>query len=146
MGWQRHQLYQMQTIYTSLQTDNHASTSPLRFYRPDALPGAKPRVSKQWRHNYSYCKDGNNVPYTVAVLTFDGILEGDLGCSSGSCSRGTHHWPGISTTSATLFCLSTSIRRKSPSVSDRTAICRQPSTTVHHDHFPEYTEISWLFQ
>jgi len=31
MGWQWHQLDHMQIICTSLQTDNHASTSPLRF-------------------------------------------------------------------------------------------------------------------
>jgi len=30
-GWQRHQLDHTQIIYTSLQTDNHASTSPLSF-------------------------------------------------------------------------------------------------------------------
>jgi len=30
MGWQRYQLDHMQIICTSLQTDNHASTSPLR--------------------------------------------------------------------------------------------------------------------
>jgi len=29
MGWQWHQLYHMQIICTSLQTDNHTSTSPL---------------------------------------------------------------------------------------------------------------------
>jgi len=31
MGWQWHQLDHMQIICTSLQTDNHASTSPLNF-------------------------------------------------------------------------------------------------------------------
>jgi len=31
MGWQWHQLDHMQIIYTSLQTDNHASTQPLIF-------------------------------------------------------------------------------------------------------------------
>jgi len=31
MGWQWHQLDHMQIIYTSLQTDNHASTSSLIF-------------------------------------------------------------------------------------------------------------------
>jgi len=31
MGWQWHQLDHMQIICTSLQTDNHASTSPLVF-------------------------------------------------------------------------------------------------------------------
>ena len=36
--WQWHQLEHMQ-VCTSLQTDNHASTPPLKFfYRPDALP------------------------------------------------------------------------------------------------------------
>jgi len=31
MGWQWHQLDHMQIICTSLQTDNHASTSSLNF-------------------------------------------------------------------------------------------------------------------
>ena len=39
----------MQIICTSLQTDNHASTSPLSFYRPDALPAAQQTASKHWR-------------------------------------------------------------------------------------------------
>ena len=34
--WQWHQLGHMQ-VCTSLQTDNHASTPPLRFYGPDTL-------------------------------------------------------------------------------------------------------------
>jgi len=29
-----------------LQADNHASTPPLSFYRPDALPSAQPTASK----------------------------------------------------------------------------------------------------
>ena len=37
MGWQWHQLHHVQIIYTSLQRDNHASTSSLIFYRPDAF-------------------------------------------------------------------------------------------------------------
>ena len=37
MGWQWHQLDHMQIICTSLQTDNHTSTSPLSFYRLDAM-------------------------------------------------------------------------------------------------------------
>jgi len=36
----------MQIICTSLQTDNHASTSLLNFYRLDALPDSQPIVSK----------------------------------------------------------------------------------------------------
>ena len=48
--WQWHQLGNMQ-VCTSLQTDNHASTPPLCFYRPDALSAAQPTVSMHWRHN-----------------------------------------------------------------------------------------------
>ena len=43
--WQWRQLGRMQ-VCTSLQTDNHASTPPLIFYRPDALPAAQPTASK----------------------------------------------------------------------------------------------------
>ena len=43
--WQWNLLGHMQ-VCTSLQTDNHASTPPLNFYRPDALPVAQPTVSK----------------------------------------------------------------------------------------------------
>jgi len=43
--WQWHQLGHMQ-VCNSLQTDNHASTPPLTFYRPDALPAAQPTASK----------------------------------------------------------------------------------------------------
>jgi len=50
MGWQWHQLNHMQIIYTSLQTDNHDSSTPLSFYRLDALPAAQSAVSKHWKH------------------------------------------------------------------------------------------------
>ena len=46
--WQWHQLGLMQ-VCTLLQTDNHTSTPPLSFYRPDALPAAQPTASKHWR-------------------------------------------------------------------------------------------------
>jgi len=46
MGWQQRQLNHMHIICTSLQTDNHASTSSLNFYTPNALPDAQPTVSK----------------------------------------------------------------------------------------------------
>ena len=42
---QWHQLGHMQ-VCTSLQTDNHASTPPLSFYWPYALPDAQLTVSK----------------------------------------------------------------------------------------------------
>ena len=47
--WQWHQPGHMQ-VCTLLQTDNHASTPPLSFYRLDALPAAQPTASKHWRH------------------------------------------------------------------------------------------------
>ena len=43
--WQWHQLGHMQ-VCTSLQADNHTSTPPLSFYRPDALPATQPTASK----------------------------------------------------------------------------------------------------
>ena len=49
MGWQWHQLDHMQLTCISLQTDNHVSTSPLSFYRPDALPAIQLTASKHWR-------------------------------------------------------------------------------------------------
>jgi len=47
---QWHQLGHIQ-ICTSLQTDNHTSTPPLSFYRPDALSTAQPTASK---HCFKY--------------------------------------------------------------------------------------------
>jgi len=46
--WQWHQLGHMQ-VCTSFQTDNHTSTTPLRFFYSffmDALPGTQPAASK----------------------------------------------------------------------------------------------------
>jgi len=45
-GMQWHQLDHMQTICTSVHSDNHTNTSSLNFYRLDALPDAQPTVSK----------------------------------------------------------------------------------------------------
>ena len=47
LGWQWNQLDHMQTICTSLQTDNYTSTSSLSFYRLDALPDAQPCQSTE---------------------------------------------------------------------------------------------------
>jgi len=46
MGWQWHHQDHMHIICSLLQTGNHASTSPLSFYRLDALPATQPPVSK----------------------------------------------------------------------------------------------------
>jgi len=46
MGWQWHQLDHMQIICTSLQTESTPVPHHSVFYRPDAIPVAKPTVSK----------------------------------------------------------------------------------------------------
>jgi len=63
MGWQWHQLDHMYIMYTSLQTDNHSSTSPLSFYSLDALPATQPTVSKHWRLWTKFIKCGMRVWY-----------------------------------------------------------------------------------
>ena len=64
-----HQLGHMQ-VCTSLQTDNHASTPPLSFYGPDALPAAQPTVSKHWQLTLKMngCSDDLG-KYTVFWIT-----------------------------------------------------------------------------
>jgi len=44
--WQWHELMGRMQVRTLLQTDNHASTPPLYFYRPDALPADQPTACK----------------------------------------------------------------------------------------------------
>jgi len=63
IGWQWHQLDHTQLICTSLQTDNHTSTSPLTFYRLDAFPAAQLTASKHLRHivtliSHNICRPG----------------------------------------------------------------------------------------
>jgi len=48
IGWQWHQLDHVQITCTALQTDNHASTSSLNFYKLDSLPDTQPTVSKHY--------------------------------------------------------------------------------------------------
>jgi len=52
-------------VCTSPQTDNHANTSPLSFYRPDALPAAQPTASKHWRHYDDDDNVRNNSSYVL---------------------------------------------------------------------------------
>ena len=77
--WQWHQLGHMQ-VCTSLQTDNHASTPKLSFYRTDALPAARSTASKHWRQNaitrcnpntsiYSFLSNSvNNQPILIFLV------------------------------------------------------------------------------
>jgi len=74
-------------------------------------------------------------------LTLDGVLEGDLYCSSGG-SRGTHSRP-CSTTAAALFCRPAAIRRQTSPIRRGTAINRQ-SLRRPSRHSP--CSASWLWR
>ena len=62
--WQWHQLGHVQ-ISTLLQTDNHASTPPLSFYRPGVFPPPN-QVHQSTEGNYNYY-------YTTTVLRLSGL-------------------------------------------------------------------------
>jgi len=68
--WPWHHLGHMQ-VCTLLQADNHASTSPLSLYRPDALPDAQPTASKHWRQFKCYSQKINNHSDTTCLLVTD---------------------------------------------------------------------------
>jgi len=55
MGWQCHQLDHMQINCTSLQTDNHGSTSLLNFCRLDALSSNSVKALKAIPTRWLYC-------------------------------------------------------------------------------------------
>ena len=67
--WQWHQLGHMQ-VCTSIQTDNHASTPPLSFYRPDAIPAAQPTVSKHWRQHLPQVNNLQTSSYSKSLKLF----------------------------------------------------------------------------
>ena len=70
--WQWHQLGHMQ-VCTSLQTDNHASTPPLSFYRPDAfLPPNQQRQSTEGIPNACELWCQNTVPGDFQLYTWTG--------------------------------------------------------------------------
>ena len=48
-------------------SDNHASTSPLSFYRPDALPAAQPTASKHWRQHKNKIKHKTKILGTIII-------------------------------------------------------------------------------
>ena len=63
-GRQWHQPDHMHIICTSLQTDNNASTSPLRFYKPDALPAGRPTNSVKALKAYNNINNNKKNHYT----------------------------------------------------------------------------------
>jgi len=68
VGCQWHQLDHMQIICTSLETDNHASTSPLSFYRLNALPAAQLTASEHWRQ-HCWLVDRNGIQPVKGAYT-----------------------------------------------------------------------------
>jgi len=74
--WQWHQLDHMQIICTSLQTDNHASTSSLNFLQADALSDAQPKCQST---------EGSNITmYSAAQKTGPHHTKSKAGKFSGS--------------------------------------------------------------
>ena len=77
---QWHQLGHMQ-ICPSLQTNNHASTPPHIFYRPDALPAAQPTASKHWyttENKYKITEIYMSLQYETHTQLFNGQLSGTI--------------------------------------------------------------------
>ena len=52
MGWQWHQLDRMQIICTLLQTDNHATTSSLKFLQAGSTNSVKALKAKNTTYKY----------------------------------------------------------------------------------------------
>jgi len=94
--WQWHQLGHMQ-VCTSLQTDNHASTPPLSFYRPDALPAAQPTASKHWRQRTKY--SCNRIKYKQIIT--DWQIPGKWSDAPDLCNK--HYKQYISNSGATCL-------------------------------------------
>jgi len=62
-------------VCTSLQTDNHASTPPLSFYRLDALPVTRPTASKHEgtvKKINNHAENNNNYYYPHLTASFPG--------------------------------------------------------------------------
>ena len=62
------QWHQLVQVCTSPQSDNYASNPPLSFYRPDALPAAKPTASKYRRLRRKLSDAALLVHFTVNVF------------------------------------------------------------------------------
>jgi len=92
-GVQWHQLDRIQTICTTLPTDNHTSTSSLDFYRLDALHDAQPTVSKHWRHSHHLRRIGKFL-HMIQTRTMGDKCNRFYSCAS---SQSTKLQPRVST-------------------------------------------------
>ena len=66
LGWQQHQMDNMQIICPSLQMDNHVGTSSLAYYRTNAFPDAHPTV---YTHTVKMMKQTRNTFYGTRYLS-----------------------------------------------------------------------------
>jgi len=93
--WQWHQLGQMQ-VCISLQIDNHASSPPLSFYRPDALPAAQTNsvkaLKEQACNEYTLYKSTHSLTHPVARTVLLARNRWMLPSSSDSAITPLH-WP-----------------------------------------------------
>ena len=65
-------------VCISLQTDNHASTPPLKFfYRPDARPAAQPTASKHCRPqaNHANIYSTNGGVIFILILSYSSFYS-----------------------------------------------------------------------
>ena len=124
--WQWHQLGHMQ-VCTSVQTDNHASTPPLSFYRLDALPAAQPTASKHWRDTTFY---NNHIipksPFFAVVRLFCPFSETAM-CAFHRCrghKRCVRSFLTATITTAVRTCCQRSrpVRRSNPHCSSSTPV------------------------
>ena len=97
--WQWHQLGHMRVCF-SLQTDNHASTPPLKFFTGQ-MPFLPPYQQRQSTTDYNTC-DNNNLSYVQQLVTDH---------HSWLCSHATwlHHWHKDA--AACLTCLNIDSKR-----------------------------------
>ena len=77
--WQWHQLGHMQ-VYTSLQTDNHASTPPLSFLQT-GCPSCRPTNSVKALKIQSVASQWHNKPFSALTL-LAGRQEGHPACKN----------------------------------------------------------------
>jgi len=84
MGWQWHQLEHTQIICTSLQTDNHASTSSLNFFTGQMLFLMPNQQCQSTEGNTSNCTNMNS------ILNFYDECDKKLTRSTSKCIANAH--------------------------------------------------------
>ena len=86
----------MQVICTSLQTDNHTSTSSLNFYRPNALPDARPTNSVKAK-NPTIAHENNQLVTGMRVHKYETVVSAErrFSCKAVVVRETCREWEGI---------------------------------------------------